>query len=132
VKGTKIQTSKKEGKEAMNPDRYNWKYEKCMTEEIPEYLGKESAKKKRKLMARFTCGNEERENRYWMRRVERRCRMCYEERETIEHMWNEYSEMRERKRKERGEIRNEDEKEIKWMQEIWKRRKRMEKERGGG
>jgi hypothetical protein len=83
-------------------------------------------------MARFTCGNEERENRYWMRRVERRCRMCYEERETIEHMWNEYSEMRERKRKERGEIRNEDGKEIKWMQEIWKRRKRMEKERGGG
>jgi hypothetical protein len=58
--------------------------------------------------------------------------MCYEERETIEHMWNEYSEMRERKRKERGEIRNEDGKEIKWMQEIWKRRKRMEKERGGG
>jgi hypothetical protein len=35
--------------------------------------------------------------------------MCYEERQTIEHMWNEWSEMREREGKERrGEILNED------------------------
>jgi hypothetical protein len=32
-----------------------------MTEEIPQYLGKKSARK-RKMMAR--CGNVERENRY--------------------------------------------------------------------
>jgi hypothetical protein len=44
------------------------------------------------------------ENRYWMEGEERRCRMCYEERETIEYMWNGHSEMRERERKERGEI----------------------------
>jgi hypothetical protein len=30
--------------------------------------------------------------------------MCYEERETIEHMWNGCSEMREREGKERGLI----------------------------
>jgi hypothetical protein len=46
---------------------------------------------------------------------QRRCRMCYEERETIEHMWNGCSEMREKEKKERGEILNEDEREIKWM-----------------
>jgi hypothetical protein len=34
--------------------------------------------------------------------------MCYEERETIEHMWNGSSEMRERETKERGEILSED------------------------
>jgi hypothetical protein len=45
-------------------------YERCMTEEIPEYLGRESARE-RKMMARFTCGNEERENRYWMKGEER-------------------------------------------------------------
>jgi hypothetical protein len=61
------------------------------------------------MMARFRCGKEERENRYWMKR---RCRMSYEERETIEHIWNRCSEMRERDRKERGEILNEDGKEI--------------------
>jgi hypothetical protein len=33
-----------------------------MTEEIPEYLGRENAKE-RKVMARFRCGNEKRENR---------------------------------------------------------------------
>jgi hypothetical protein len=63
---------------------------------------------------------------------ERRCRMCYEERKTIEHMWNGCSEMRETERKERGEILNEDVREIGWMKKIWKRRDRMEEERGGG
>jgi hypothetical protein len=42
------------------------------------------------------------------------------------------SEMRERERKERGEIQNEDGREIKWMKEIWKRKKRIGKERGEG
>jgi hypothetical protein len=58
--------------------RYNRKYERCMIEEIPELLGRG-----RKMMARFRCGNEERENRYWMEGEERRCRMCQKERETI-------------------------------------------------
>jgi hypothetical protein len=47
-----------------------------MREEIPEYLGREYKRKKK--MGRFRCGNEERENRYWMEGEERRCRMCYE------------------------------------------------------
>jgi hypothetical protein len=29
---------------------------------------------------------EERQNRYWMKGVEGRCRMCNEERETIDHI----------------------------------------------
>jgi hypothetical protein len=75
---------------------------RCITEEIPEYLGRETVKE-RKMMARFRCGNEERETRYWMEGEEKRSRMWYEERETIEHMWNGCSEMRER---ERGRERN--------------------------
>jgi hypothetical protein len=58
--------------------------------------------------------------------------MCHEERETIEHMWNGCSKMREREGKERGEILNEDGMEIRWMKEIWRRREMIEKERGGG
>jgi hypothetical protein len=48
-------------------------------------------------------------------------------------MWNRCSEMRERERerKERGEILNEDGREIGWMKEIWKRRERRERKRGG-
>jgi hypothetical protein len=49
-----------------------------MTEEIPEYLGRETAKG-RNMMARFRCGDEERENR--MDGEGRRCRMSYKERE---------------------------------------------------
>jgi hypothetical protein len=43
--------------------------------------------RERKIMARFKGGNQKRENRYWMEGEERRCRMCYEKTETIEHMW---------------------------------------------
>jgi hypothetical protein len=60
--------------------------------------------KERKMMPKFRCGNEERENRYWTRGEERRCRMCCEERRTVEHMWNGCSDIREREGKERGEI----------------------------
>jgi hypothetical protein len=35
-----------------------------MTEEISEYMGRDNTRE-RKMMARFRCGNEERENRYW-------------------------------------------------------------------
>jgi hypothetical protein len=51
VKGTKTQTNEKEGKESKNPDATG-----SMTVEIPEYLGRESAKE-RKMMARFRYGN---------------------------------------------------------------------------
>jgi hypothetical protein len=57
VKGTNIETSKREGRES----RYNREYERCMTEGIAKYLGRESARE-RKMMVRFRCGNEEREH----------------------------------------------------------------------
>jgi hypothetical protein len=41
--------------------------------------------------------------------------VCYEERETIEHVWNGCSEMREREGKEWEEILNEDGRETGWM-----------------
>jgi hypothetical protein len=47
VKGTKTQISKNEER----------------IKEYERYLGRESAKE-RKMMARFRCGNEERENSY--------------------------------------------------------------------
>jgi hypothetical protein len=51
--------------------------------------------------------------------------MCYEKRETIEHMWNGCSEMRERERererKERREQLNEDGRERGWMKDICKK-----------
>jgi hypothetical protein len=93
-------TDKQEKRERIKESRYNRKHKRCMTEKILEYLNRECARK-RKMMARFRCGSD----KYWMEGEERRCRIWYEERETIEHMWNGYSEMRERKRKERGEIR---------------------------
>jgi hypothetical protein len=58
-------TDKEERRQRIKESRYNSEHERCMAEENPEYQGRESARK-RKMMARFRCSNEERENRYWM------------------------------------------------------------------
>jgi hypothetical protein len=50
------QTDKQERKERIREFRYNREYERCMIEEIPEYLRRESARERK--MARFRCGNE--------------------------------------------------------------------------
>jgi hypothetical protein len=110
-------TDKQERRERIKESRYNRVY--------LEYLGRESAKE-RQMMARFRCGNEERENRYWTEGEERRCRMCYEGRE------RQLSTCGMDERKEWGEILNEDGREIGWMKEICERKGRMEKERDGG
>jgi hypothetical protein len=52
-------TDKQERRETITEAIYNRKYERCMTEEIPEYLGRE-----RKMMVRFRFGNEARKNKY--------------------------------------------------------------------
>jgi hypothetical protein len=48
------------------------RYERCMTEEILEYLRRNRAREK-KMMARFKCGNEGRgeKNKYWTEGEER-------------------------------------------------------------
>ncbi|KAH0818181.1 hypothetical protein GEV33_004610 [Tenebrio molitor] len=63
--------------------RYNGKYEKIITEELPKYLGRES-RKERVIIARFRCGNEERENKYWNEDRIRVCRMCGDNRTFVE------------------------------------------------
>jgi hypothetical protein len=124
-------TDKQERMEIIRESGYNREYERCMTKDVPVYLGRESAKE-REMMARFRSEKEVREKRYWTEGEERRCcRMCREESETIGHMWSGCGEMREREGKERREILSADGREIGWMTEIWKRRERIEKERGG-
>jgi hypothetical protein len=57
-------TDKQERRERIKESRYKREYEKYDRGKIPEYLGRENAKE-RKIMARFRCRNEEREeNRY--------------------------------------------------------------------
>jgi hypothetical protein len=101
--------------------RYNGKYEKIITEELSKYLGRES-RKERVTIARFRCGNEERENKYWNEDRIRVCRMCGEKKETIEHLLNECVELRERDES-REEMLNEDGRGIEWMKNVeWRRR----------
>jgi hypothetical protein len=58
VKGRYQDTDKQERRDRIKESRYNRRCERCMTEEIGEYLGKKSVRE-RKMMARFRCRNEE-------------------------------------------------------------------------
>jgi hypothetical protein len=95
--------------------------EKIITEELPKYLGRES-RKERVIIARFRCGNEERENEYWKEDRTKVCRMCGEEKETIEHLLNECVKLREGEES-REKILNEDGKGIEWMKKVERRRR---------
>ncbi|KAJ3629149.1 hypothetical protein MTP99_013562 [Tenebrio molitor] len=111
-KGQRHKQARKKGENQRIQIQYR-KYERCMTEEIPEYLGRVQKKEKRWRDLDVRTRIEKTGDR-----EERRCRMSIEERETIEHMWNGCSEMEERERKERGEILNEDRREKRWIKEI--------------
>jgi hypothetical protein len=83
-------TDKQEKKERIKDSRYNRGMRGVWNSGV---LGERECKRDK------NDDEKKRENRYWTEGVER---MCYEERETIEHMWNGCREMRERERKERG------------------------------
>lgn len=66
--------------------RYNKRYREIREDEREEYLGAEYRGRNQKMIARFRCGNEELENSYWKEERKRICRICGEEKETIEHL----------------------------------------------
>jgi hypothetical protein len=75
------------------------------------------------------CEREKKDGETQMReRGEREQVLDGRKRKTIEHIWSGCGEMRERERKERGEILREDGRQIRWMKE----RERIEIEKGGG
>jgi hypothetical protein len=83
-------TDNQERRERMKESRYNRKFVKCMREEIPEYLGKESARERNLHVGT----RREKTGIWWKGKEGAECAMR-RERETIEHMWNRCSEMRE-------------------------------------
>jgi len=107
---------KQERRERIRESRYNDKYEKLLHNNLPEYLKRES-KNKIKMIARFRCGNEERDNHFWMDEKERLCRICGEGRETMEHMAKECIEMEAREER-IEELLNGDGRGLKWMKEV--------------
>jgi hypothetical protein len=115
-------------RQRIKESRYNREYETCMTEEIAEYL----------LPGGRECKREKNEGEIPMwkrgeRGIGRKKRKegagCATRRER---RLSTYGEMRETEEKEGGKILNEDGRELGWVKEIWKKRERTEKDRGGG
>ncbi|KAJ3664926.1 hypothetical protein Zmor_000459 [Zophobas morio] len=74
-----------ERRSRISASRYNAEYRKIVKDEVPKSTQRERIKEKR-MTARFRCGNEEKENNFWIDEIDRRCRICWREEETIEHM----------------------------------------------
>jgi hypothetical protein len=103
VKGTKTRTSKKEKRESKNQGTT-----RSMRKEISEYLRRESTREREREKRETNDGEiqmwerEERKQILDGRRGKKVQDMLRERKETIEHMWNGCSEMRERGKKGTG------------------------------
>ncbi|KAJ3640366.1 hypothetical protein Zmor_003668 [Zophobas morio] len=71
------------------------------------------------MMTRFRCGNEEKENNFWMDEINKRSRICWREGETVEHMLEGCEGLRESEES-REEGLNEDGRALDWMKEVQK------------
>ena len=69
--------------------KYNRRYIGIIEEKLPNYLMEKGSKGSQKIRARLRCGNEELSNRYWENEEKRRCRICAEKEETLEHLTKE-------------------------------------------
>lgn len=65
-------------------------------EGIPGYLKKRWGESRWKRVARFRLKNEMREDKYWKEEKKGICRLCKNERETWEHVWEECRQWKER------------------------------------
>ena len=95
------------------------------SEERARYLD-ECMKIPVKIIARFRLGSENLSSRYWSQESKRRCRLCKEEEETLEHIF-------ERCKWTKGgknfkEIMNSDKPDIEYMNRVCRIRKEREKQ----
>ncbi|KAK5645963.1 hypothetical protein RI129_004427 [Pyrocoelia pectoralis] len=79
----------RERRERIAEGRYNEGYMEIMVEGKADYIVSGMELKEKRMVARFRCGNEENESRYWWEDEKRIYRMCGEGRENIWHMMRE-------------------------------------------
>jgi len=63
---------------------YNDRYKNSTSIGMPDYLLKRGERGNQKVIARWRCGNEEEENRFWKTEEKKKCRICGVEKGCIE------------------------------------------------
>lgn len=71
-------------REKIRHSNSNPQYKQIITIDRPYYL--QNNCKHLRIIARFRLGNEEAANQYWKKEEEKRCRICHQDRETINHL----------------------------------------------
>jgi hypothetical protein len=129
-RGGKIKTKRK--MDECRAERKGQRHRQARKKGNPEATGERECKRKKRWRVLFVGTRREKTGIRWKKRKEGTECATYEESERIEHLWNGYSEIREREKKERRENLNKDGREIRWIKAIWKRRERIKIERAGG
>lgn len=84
-----IEVQKEERRIRIEESKYNRWYKRIRGKGIPEYLRKGWAEVRWRRIARFRLGCEMGESRYWEEEEKNKCRVCGNEEETWEHVWEE-------------------------------------------
>ncbi|OAD57550.1 hypothetical protein WN48_01775 [Eufriesea mexicana] len=66
--------------------RYNEGYKYILTTGLPEYSGKEGNGESQQLIPEARCDSFESWNRYWEEEVKRKCELCEDALETMQHL----------------------------------------------
>lgn len=66
--------------------KYNKLYKEIRGNTIPKYLEDRRKAKDRSMIARFRTGNEMNVRLHWMKQENKRCRICKEKEEKVEHV----------------------------------------------
>lgn len=124
---------KEERKTKIENSKYNKWYKVIRGEGIPAYLKKGWTEKRWSRITRFRLGNEIKESRYWEKEENRKCRICEEEEETWEHVWEGCREGERETRESWQEVAErmlgEEGKGEEWMKEVMEKRgKKVERE----
>lgn len=80
-----IRKETEERRNKIKESNYNSKYKEIRIEDIPGYLQRKKRRKKRKMIARYKCGNQRRGGQYWRKEEQRICKVCREEEESNLH-----------------------------------------------
>jgi len=125
---------RRERKERIEKSKSNRWYKEVKGEGVPGYLKKGWGESRWKRIARFRLGNEMREGRYWEGEERKKCRLCGNEEESWEHVWERCRRWREGGgggwQEAVGWVLGEDGEGERWMREI--ERERNEGEGWGG
>ena len=66
IEGNERRNQRKEEEDSLSNATFNPRYKEILIEHVPKYLTRKGNRRSQQTIARFRCGCEELQNRYWI------------------------------------------------------------------